>query len=430
MTYVADLHTHAAYARGTSRQLTFENLSRWAKLKGIDLLATGDFTHPRWLHETRSRLRESSGGLMELDGVHFVLGTEVNSINDEGRRVHLLLFAPDLGAVERINAAFATRGNLASDGRPTLHLSPRDVVRTLLDIDERCLVVPAHLWTPWFGAYGSKSGFDSLEECFGDMAGHIHAVETGLSSDPAMNWRVPSLDGLSIVSFSDAHSLPNLGRELTVFEGELSYAGLVQALKTQRVAYTVEFFPEEGKYHHSGHRKCGVRYSPEDVATNGAACPVCGRRMTLGVMQRVDELARRDVETWVDGDGFVRGEDGAPAVQEPGGAAPDHSGEPGVWAQHQEGTDRLRQPGVALWLRARRLDRCAVVRHRRRQQRPCGGGRLQSTKRRHLHRARLRRPVRHREHLGRCGRCQPLSVLKLSPPAIYKTWWCASKNDE
>ena len=312
MTYVADLHTHSAYARGTSRQLTFENLSRWAKLKGIDLLATGDFTHPRWLHETRSRLRESSGGLMELDGVHFVLGTEVNSINDEGRRVHLLLFAPDLGAVERINAAFATRGNLASDGRPTLHLSPRDVVRTLLDIDERCLVVPAHLWTPWFGAYGSKSGFDSLEECFGDMAGHIHAVETGLSSDPAMNWRVPSLDGLSIVSFSDAHSLPNLGRELTVFEGELSYAGLVQALKTQRVAYTVEFFPEEGKYHHSGHRKCGVRYSPEDVATNGAACPVCGRRMTLGVMQRVDELARRDVETWVDGDGFVRGETGRP----------------------------------------------------------------------------------------------------------------------
>ena len=265
MTYAVDLHLHSPFARGTSKRLTFDNLARWAKIKGIDLLATGDFTHPAWLRETHEQLRDAGDGLLERDGVKFILGTEVNCSAPEGgrhRRVHILVFAPTFEAVEAINTALGSKGKLSSDGRPTLRLSARDLVHVLLDIDVRCFVIPAHLWTPWFGLYGSKSGFDSLEECFGDVVGHIYAVETGLSSDPAMNWRVPSLDEVSMVSFSDAHSLPKMGRELTVMRGEPSYDGLRQALVSQDIAYTVEFFPEEGKYHHSGHRKCRVRLSP------------------------------------------------------------------------------------------------------------------------------------------------------------------------
>ena len=315
MAYVADLHTHSPYARGTSRQLSLENLARWADLKGIDLLSSGDFTHVQWFQHTRDVLREAGDGLFELGGTHFILGTEVNCVAEQGgrsRRVHMLVFAPSIPSAERINTALAASGNLGSDGRPTLHLSPRDLVGTLLDIDSRCLVIPAHLWTPWFGLYGSKSGFDSLEECFGDLAGHIYAVETGLSSDPAMNWRVPSLDGVSLVSFSDAHSLPKLGRELTVLPGEPSYGGLTECLMSQSIICTIEFFPEEGKYHHSGHRKCGVRYSPAEVHRNGRRCPECGGRLTLGVMQRVEELGGRAVETWVDESGLTRADNGRP----------------------------------------------------------------------------------------------------------------------
>ena len=316
MTYVADLHTHSPYARATSRELTFGNLARWAKFKGIDLLASADFTHPGWFSETRRQLTELGNGLYEHDGVKFILGTEVNCNGQQGgrnRRIHMLAFAPSVDTVERINTALAAHcKSLASDGRPTLHLTPRELVSTLIDIDERCLIIPAHAWTPWFGIYGSKSGFDSLEECFGDAIEHIHAIETGLSSDPAMNWQVQELDRLSIVSFSDAHSLPKLGRELTVIDGDLSYDGLVQSLKSQSIAYTIEFFPEEGKYHYSGHRKCGISYDPEDVRKNGRRCPVCGRLITLGVMQRVDELSDRRVDTWIDGDGFTRSDNGRP----------------------------------------------------------------------------------------------------------------------
>jgi uncharacterized protein (TIGR00375 family) len=315
VTYVADLHIHSPYARGTSSQLSLGNLARWARLKGIDLLSTGDFTHPRWLREIRDTLRQADGGLLELDGVFFVLGTEVSCVAEQGgrsRRFHTLVLAPSLRTVSQINTALAARGNLGSDGRPTLRVTARDLVEILLDIDQRCLVIPAHLWTPWFGLYGSKSGFDSLEEAFGDMVGHVHAVETGLSSDPAMNWRIPSLDGVSIVSFSDAHSLPNLGRELTVLPGGPSYDGLFESLKAQDIAYTVEFFPEEGKYHYSGHRRCGVRYSPPEIASHGDRCPKCGRRLTLGVMQRAQELAGRAVHTWVDDHGFTRADNGRP----------------------------------------------------------------------------------------------------------------------
>ncbi len=323
MIYSADLHLHSPYARATSRELTFENMARWARIKGIDLLASADFTHPEWFAETKRKLRPTGNGLYECDGARFVLGTEVNCNGHQGgrnRRIHMLMFAPSFEVVERINAALSDKGLLASDGRPTLHMTPRELLETVLLIDERIMLIPAHAWTPHFGLYGSRTGFDSLEECFGDLTRHIFAIETGLSSDPAMNWRMPELDDVSIVSFSDAHSLPKMARELTFIDGELSYDGLRQALREQSIAYTVEFFPEEGKYHHSGHRKCGVNLSPDEVAKTGATCLVCGRRMTLGVMQRTDSLARRDVSAVRGADGFVRhegrsdgqGEDGRP----------------------------------------------------------------------------------------------------------------------
>lgn len=295
MTYVADLHLHSPYARATSRELTFDNMARWARMKGIDLLASADFTHPVWFSETKRALRPLGNGLYERNGARFVIGTEVNCSGTQGgrnRRVHMLMFAPCIGAAERINAAVSGKGALAADGRPTLRMTPRELLALLLDIDDRAMLIPAHAWTPHFGIYGGRSGFDSLAECFGDLAPHIRAIETGLSSDPAMNWRIPELDDVSIVSFSDAHSLPKMGRELTVIDGDLSYDGLRAALNEQRIAYTVEFFPEEGKYHNSGHRRCGVSLSPQEALSAGGRCPECGGRLTPGVLERVESLAR------------------------------------------------------------------------------------------------------------------------------------------
>ena len=316
MSYAADLHLHSPYARGTSNKLRFEGLAHWAKLKGIDLLASADFTHPDWFRETASTLGEAGDGLYEYGGVKFVLGTEVSCNAQQGgrsRRVHMLIFAPSMEAVQRINSTLASHGKLESDGRPILHLSPRELTLTLLELEPRCFVIPAHAWTPWFGVFGSKSGFDSLEECFGDAAVHVRAVETGLSSEPAMNHRVSELDQRSIVSFSDAHSLPKMGRELTVFAGEPSYDGLVEALDGQKIEYTVELFPEEGKYHYSGHRKCGVSLSPSGVREVGPRCPGCGRPLTLGVMQRVEELSGRPPPaTRVDVEGLTSVGNGRP----------------------------------------------------------------------------------------------------------------------
>ena len=315
MIYSADLHLHSPYARATSRELTFENMARWACTKGIDLLASADFTHPEWFAETKRKLRATGNGLYECEGARFVLGTEVNCNGYQGgrnRRIHMLMLAQSIEVVERINAALADKGLLASDGRPTLHMTPRELLETLLHIDEQIMLIPAHAWTPHFGIYGSRTGFDSLEECFGDLTPHILAIETGLSSDPAMNWRMPELDDVSIVSFSDAHSLPKMARELTFIDGELSYDGLRQALREQSIAYTVEFFPEEGKYHNSGHRKCGVNLSPYEVARTGEACPACGRRMTLGVMQRTERLAKRPESFCRDDNGFTCSKDGRP----------------------------------------------------------------------------------------------------------------------
>ena len=290
MPYVADLHLHSSFAYATSKHITLESLAGWAKVKGIDLLASADFTHPVWLRELRAKLAEDVPGLYRFGEVHFVLGTEVSCVfqqNGRSRRVHLLLLAPDFDTVDRINGALANHGNLQSDGRPTLRLSARDLTELALEINPNCMVIPAHVWTPWYGLLGSKSGFDALEECFLDLAPHIHTVETGLSSDPAMNWAIPGLEGKTIVSFSDAHSAPKLGRELTAFEGDLSYPGLTGALANQGVAYSVEFYPEEGKYHWSGHRKCAVRQSPQETADRGTRCPECHRPLTLGVLHRV-----------------------------------------------------------------------------------------------------------------------------------------------
>ena len=319
MTFTADLHLHSRYARGVSPALDLAALAQGAADKGIDLLASGDFTHPAWLAELERNLApDGDTGLFALradsgapatSGARFVLGTEVSCVYRQagrGRRVHLLLFAPGFDAVRRLCAAFAPYGALASDGRPTLSLSARDAVEAALEADPRCVAIPAHAWTPWFSVYGAKGGFDSLAEAFDDMLPHIPAIETGLSSDPAMNWRLPELDDKAIVSFSDAHSAPRIGREATVFDADLSYDGLRRALIERRIAYTIEFFPEEGKYHLDGHRKCGVRQDPDATLRGGGRCPACGRALTVGVAHRVERLARRAHAVEQDADGWLR----------------------------------------------------------------------------------------------------------------------------
>jgi uncharacterized protein (TIGR00375 family) len=319
MGYVADLHIHSPYAYATSKALTLENLCAWAGLKGIDLLASADFTHPAWFRELQEKLTPDGGGLYQMAGgpagISFILGTEVSCVYQQDgrlRRVHLLLFAPSLEVVDRLNRRLSRHGNLNEDGRPTLGLSARDLTALALDTHPECIVVPAHAWTPWYGVYGSKSGFDRLDQCFGDMMPAVTAIETGLSSDPAMNWPVAELADKTILSFSDAHSLPKLGREVTVFGGEPSYPGFARALSGNRVAYTVEFYPEEGKYHYDGHRKCGVVRSPQETLREGLNCPVCRRPLTLGVLHRTGLLGDGDARFATGEDGFVRSPQGRP----------------------------------------------------------------------------------------------------------------------
>ena len=293
MPFVADLHLHSSYAYATSSALTLENLAQWAKLKGIDLLATADFTHPAWFEQLKQNLSYGPNGLYQFGNVDFVVATEVSCVFRQagrGRRVHLLVFAPDLETAARLTQAWTGFGKLQSDGRPTLAMSVRDLTELVMDTDENCVVAPAHAWTPWYGVFGSKSGFDSLSEAFGDMVGHIPAIETGLSSDPGMNWAVGDLSEKTIVSFSDAHSLPRLAREVTVFDAGLSFAGLVSALRNNHIAYTVEMYPEEGKYHYDGHRKCNIIRHPDATLEHGRDCPVCGRPLTLGVLNRTLSL--------------------------------------------------------------------------------------------------------------------------------------------
>jgi len=310
----ADLHIHSKFSRACSKDCDIEHLSWWALRKGLRLLGTGDFTHPAWAAELRETLAEAEPGLFRIrpdlekrlfrdtpascaGPVRFMLSVEISTIyrrDDRTRKVHHLLYAPSFEAAGRITEALARIGNLASDGRPILGLDSRDLLDITLSAGPGCFLVPAHVWTPWFAVLGSKSGFDAVRDCYADLADHIFAVETGLSSDPPMNWACSSLDGYRLVSNSDAHSPPMLGREATVFDTDLDYYSIAAALRSGNgLAGTIEFFPEEGKYHLDGHRKCGVRVEPEQTRALEEICPQCGKPLTVGVLHRVAELADR-----------------------------------------------------------------------------------------------------------------------------------------
>jgi len=297
--FVADFHIHSRYSRACSKDLTVRELAKWAKLKGVGLLGTGDFTHPLWLQELQETLRPTGHGLFAFDGAHFILTTEVNTLFYHGGRahnIHHILLAPSFETVERINREFAGSGSLQLDGRPILHLEASRLVEIVTGIDARAVVIPAHAWTPHFSIFGSNSGFDTVEACFGKQAEKIFALETGLSSDPAMNWRLSQLDRYVLISNSDSHSARRIGREANVFDCELDYDEILRVLKTKdrsKFLYTVEFFPEEGKYHFDGHRNCKVRLSPEETKRRGKLCPVCGRPVTVGVLNRIAALADR-----------------------------------------------------------------------------------------------------------------------------------------
>jgi uncharacterized protein (TIGR00375 family) len=302
MRVIADLHIHGRFSRATSKALDIPSLEKWARIKGVTLLGTGDFTHPEWIKELKENLTEDGTGILKTKtGFPFMLQTEISLIYTQagkGRRVHVLVLAPDFAAVEKITEYLGRNGRLDYDGRPIFKIPCPNFVEMLKNIDDRIEIIPAHAWTPWFSMFGSMSGFNSLKECFGEQTKHIHAIETGLSSDPAMNWRLSQLDNVAIVSFSDCHSFwPwRLGREATIFElKELTYDALIEALRTKKgIVETIEFFPEEGKYHYDGHRACNVVMSPQESIKVNDICPVCKKKMTIGVAHRVEELADKD----------------------------------------------------------------------------------------------------------------------------------------
>lgn len=348
MKFIADLHTHSKYARACSPALVLENMDAWARVKGVDILSTGDFTHPRWFEEIKAKLvpaiygGPSSGapedGPHSMDGLYmlepgltpsfpppiplpkkpslFMVGAELACIYSQGakkvRRVHHCIFTPSIEVAGKVNAVLTARGcKLGSDGRAIIGMSSKELLKLLLAVDPRCVMIPAHAWTPWFAVFGSNSGFGSLEECFEELTPHIFAIETGLSSDPPMNWRVRELDKIALVSFADAHSLPNLGREATVFEGEasaLSYDAIMEAIRNAtpvrlslgcsqglalRLTGTIEFIPDEGRYHYDGHRACKVCLHPKETKKLGGVCPRCKKSMTIGVLSRVETLANQ-----------------------------------------------------------------------------------------------------------------------------------------
>ena len=386
MKFICDLHLHSKYSRAVSQDMVLSKMAEWARLKGINVLATGDFTHPFWFEQLKNELEDAGNGLLrlkqqlttdnlqltkktsgqvsnvtgQLSDVYFMLSCEVSSIYSQGgktRRIHNLFFFPSLSSVEKFNGQLLKRGaNLRSDGRPIVGLTSGDLLEIALECDQKALIIPAHIWTPWFSVFGSFSGFDSLSECFGDLVDYVYGVETGLSSDPAMNWRIADLDNKSILSFSDAHSLEKMGREATVFEAdEISYENIYKAiargpvspfppasapppflsevksskrksdskkggvravgipsrtatphnlekardtLDVPKIAFTIEFYPEEGKYHYTGHRDCNFSQSPQETAKSGSTCPVCGRSLTVGVLHRVQELTAREISNF------------------------------------------------------------------------------------------------------------------------------------
>ena len=317
MKTIADLHIHSRFSMATSKEGTPENLDFWARKKGVSLIGTGDFTHPVWRKELRERLVPEENGLYRLreeyvkeesrkfqgEGTRFVVSGEISSIykkNGKTRKVHNVILLPSLEAADTMAQRLEKIGNIHSDGRPILGLDSHDLLEMMLDVCPDGILIPAHIWTPHFSVLGAKSGFDSVEECFEELAPYIHALETGLSSDPAMNWRISKLDRYQLVSNSDAHSPSKLGREANLLDIDCSYEGLYRAIQTgEGLEGTVEFFPEEGKYHFDGHRKCGVSLSPVEAERLGGICPVCGKKLTMGVDHRVEQLADR-------AEGFVK----------------------------------------------------------------------------------------------------------------------------
>lgn len=309
MKFIADLHIHSRYSLATSSQLTPEMLDLWGRKKGISVVGTGDAVHPGWLDELKTKLVSAENGLFRLkknlvqddadrygNPVNFMLCSEISCIykkNDRVRKVHNLIYAPSFSSMDKIQKALAKIGNIGSDGRPILGLDSRNLLEIILDADSQAVLIPAHIWTPWFSVLGSKSGFDSIEQCYGDLSKYIFAIETGLSSDPAMNRRCSILDSYALVSNSDAHSPENLGREANLFDTEISYLAIMDALRKRNKKFigTVEYFPEEGKYHLDGHRKCQICWEPEETKKHNEICPVCGKKVTVGVLSRVMELA-------------------------------------------------------------------------------------------------------------------------------------------
>jgi len=331
MRQIADFHIHSKYSRACSRDLMLSSIDKTCREKGIDIIGTGDFTYPDWFRAIKDELEEikinnfhrpdaysgkirptplakrGESGLYKLktakdEKVKFILSTELALIykkNDRVRRIHILVYAPNVAAVEEMNNYLDSRYNIRSDGRPILGMPCEDLIKLCLGIHPDFLIYPAHIWTPWFSMFGSKSGFNSIEECFGEHTKNIFAYETGLSSDPEMNWRLSALDKLTLLSNSDAHSLPNLGREANVFEltkEEISYDGIYNAIKNKtsdRLKFTIEFYPEEGMYHYDGHRDCNIRLAPNETKKHKGICPVCKKPLTIGVLNRVEELADR-----------------------------------------------------------------------------------------------------------------------------------------
>lgn len=303
MKFIADLHIHSKYSRATSPLMDLENLDKWARIKGIKVLGTGDFTYSEWFKGIKRELEPAETGLFKLkkssSKTRFLLTAEISCIYSKGgkvRKIHIIIFAPDFETVEKINIQLGLIGNLKADGRPILGLDVKELAKIVLNINSECLIVPAHLYTPWFSLFGSKSGFDSIEECFEEYTKYIYAGETGLSSSPEMSWRNSGLDKITLISNSDAHSLPKLGREANVFDTELSYLGITGAIKTKnplKFLYTIEFYPEQGKYHNDGHKSCDINLSPQESKKYNNICPNCGKSLTIGVLNRVEELADR-----------------------------------------------------------------------------------------------------------------------------------------
>lgn len=297
MKFIADFHIHSKFSRATSEKTDLSNIAKWAEIKGVKVIGCGDFTHPQWMKNIKEELKPAEPGLFQYKDspVRFILSSEISCIYSKGgktRKIHIVVLAPSIEVAEKINEELSKIGNLKSDGRPILGLDAKELAKIVLDVSPDCMVIPAHCMTPWFGLFGSKSGFDSLEECFEEMSPSIYAVETGLSADPSMLWRIPDARKISVISNSDAHSPEKIGREANVFDTELDYHSIIEAIKTRKgFVETIEFYPQEGKYYGDGHRACNIYMDSKDSLRYSELCPVCGKPLTVGVMNRIEKLA-------------------------------------------------------------------------------------------------------------------------------------------